>query len=319
MATPAEVVTSWAAPARPPRTLVELLACFSDDESCRRYLAQVRWPGGFACSACGGRQCWWLSDGRLSCSSCRKRISLTAGTIFADTKLPLTIWFPAAWLVTNTKNGMSALSLQRALGLRSYESSWVLLHKLRRAMVRLGRDPLSGEVEVDESYVGGPTAGARGRGTGKAIVAIAAQCRPEGKIGRIRLALVPDTSQQSLHDFCLDTIAPGSVVCTDGLPSYRGLEALGYEHQPTAITGTGSPAHVVMPRVHRVASLLKRWLLGTHQGGMQEHQLSFYLDEFVFRFNRRSSRSRGHLFLRLLEQALQTSPVTGDRIVGGHP
>jgi transposase-like protein len=318
MATPAEVVTSWVVAARPPRTLVELLARFSDDESCRRYLAQVRWPGGFACSACGGRQCWWLSDGRLSCSGCRKRISLTAGTIFADTKLPLMIWFPAAWLVTNTKNGMSALSLQRALGLRSYESSWLLLHKLRRAMVRLGRDPLSGEVEVDESYVGGPTAGARGRGTGKAIVAIAAQCRPEGKIGRIRLALVPDTSQQSLHDFCLDTIAPGSVVCTDGLPSYRGLEALGYEHQPTAITGTGSPAHVVMPRVHRVASLLKRWLLGTHQGGMQERQLRFYLDEFVFRFNRRSSRSRGHLFLRLLEQGLQTSPVTGARIVGGH-
>ncbi len=261
---------------------------------------------------------WWLADGRLSCSSCRKRLSLTAGTIFADTKLPLTTWFAAAWLVTNTKNGMSALSLQRALGLRSYESAWLLLHKLRRAMVRPGRDLLSGEVEVDESYVGGPTVGASGRGTGKALVAIAAQCRPEGRIGRIRLAAIPDMTGASLHGFCLDAIAPGTVIYTDGLPSYKGLGALGYEHLPTAISGTGSPAHVVMPRVHRVASLLKRWLLGTHQGGMQEHQLSFYLDEFVFRFNRRNSRSRGHLFLRLLEQGLQTGPVTGDRIVGGH-
>lgn len=155
MAVLAEAVTSWAPPVRPPGTLGEFLARFPDEESCRRYLAQVRWPGGFACPACGGRRCWWLADGRLSCSSCRKRLSLRAGTIFADTKLPLTTWFAAAWLVTNTKNGISALSLQRALGLGSYESSWLLLHKLRRAMVRPGRDLLSGEVEVDESYVAG--------------------------------------------------------------------------------------------------------------------------------------------------------------------
>lgn len=319
MSTAAAAVTSWAPPARPPRTLDEFLACFPDDAACRRYLAQVRWPGGFACPAYGGERCWWLSDGRLSCAGCRKRISLTAGTIFADTKLPLSSWFGAAWLVTNTKNGVSALSLQRALGLGSYEASWLLLHKLRRAMVRPGRELLAGELEVDESYVGGPEPGRRGRGAlGKAIVAIAVEMRPQRASGRIRLARIPDCSEPVLTDFVLAVAAAGSVICTDRWSGYNGLGAAGFIHQPTNISASGDPAHVVMPRVHRVASLLKRWLLGTHQGGMQQHQLDYYLDEFVFRFNRRSSRSRGQLFLRLLEQGLSTSPVTGDRIIGGH-
>ncbi len=320
MSTEPAAVTSRVLPARPPGTLDEFLACFPDEAACRRYLAQMRWPGGFTCPACGGRQCWWLSDGRLSCARCRKRVSPAAGTIFADTKLPLTTWFRAAWLVTNTKNGMSALSLQRALGLRSYDASWLLLHKLRRAMVRPGRELLSGEIEVDESYVGGPEPGKRGRGAlGKAIVAIAVEMRPQGASGRIRLARIPDCSEPVLTAFASQAAAAGSVVYTDHWSGYSGLGEAGFIHHPTNISASGDPAHIVMPRVHRVASLLKRWLLGTHQGGMQQHQLDYYLDEFVFRFNRRSSRSRGQLFLRLLEQALATGPVTGDRIVGGHP
>jgi len=302
--------------------LREFNAWFPDDESCLRYLAELRWQGGFLCAVCGGNRAWRMSKGRnLRCRRCRRDSSVTAGTIFADTRLPLTTWFAAAWYVTGTRHGVSALGLQRLLGLGSYETAWSLVHKLRRAMVRPGRERLSGEVEVDETAIGASRLGKRGRGAfaDKAIVAIAVEAKPRGICGRARLAHVRDCSSLILGGFVSDAVEPGSVVYTDYWQGYSGLRRAGFLHQPTSLTASGDPAHVAMPRVHRVSSLLKRWLLGTHQGAIRPQQLDFYLDEFTFRFNHRSSHRRGLLFYRLLEQAMQADHVPVAAIIGGRP
>jgi len=223
------------------------------------------------------------------------------------------------WYVTNQKLGVSALGLQRALGFGSYQTAWAWLHKLRRAMVRPGRDRLAGEVEVDETYCGGKEPGVAGRQTAKkALVAIAAEVQGPG-MGRIRMARVPDASGASVLPFVQATVAEGAVVRTDGWQAYNGLAQLGYAHRPKKISASGDPAHVVMPRVHRVAALLARWWLGTHQGAIRPRHLDYYLDEFTFRFNRRRSRARGLLFYRLLQQALEVDPVPYKRLVGGKP
>ena len=293
-----------------PRTLREFKAWFRDEEAASEYLARLRWPGGFACPVCAETRFWRMSKGRnLRCAGCRLDASITAGTIFADTRLPLTTWFAAAWYATGTKHGVSALSLQRVLGLGSYETAWALLHKLRRAMVRPGRERLAGEVEADETYVGGVASGKRGRGAAKkAIVEVAVEKRGAG-MGRARLVRIPDLSAESLLAAIEAAVEPGTVLYTDHFKGYAGLAAAGYIHYPTAISSTGDPAHVVMPRVHRLASLLKRWLLGTHQGAVRPEHLDDYLGEFAFRFNRRSSNHRGLLFYRLLEQAVQLEHV----------
>jgi len=214
------------------------------------------------------------------------------------------------WFVTSQKHGVSALGLQRVLGLGSYQTAWAWLHKLRRAMVRPGRDRLSGVVEVDETYVGSASEeGIPGRGSErKAIIVIAAEETGSG-IGRIRLLSAPDVSGSTLLGFVEQAVTPGSVVHTDGWPSYRGLKAKGYKHRVTKVSRRKELAHELMPRVHRVASLLKRWLLGTHQGAVGMSHLTYYLDEFTFRFNRRTARSRGMLFYRLAEQAVAIAPA----------
>ena len=240
---------------------------------------------------------------------CDRQVSLTAGTLLQDTRKPLRMWFLAMWFVTSQKNGVSALGLQRVLGSGSYETAWTWLHKLRRAMVRPGRENLCGEIEVDETYIGGPEEGQKGRQIkDKAIVVIAAEKNGRG-IGRIRLHRVADVSADSLIPFVQAVIVPGSLVNTDGWRGYSHLAALGYEHRVTVISAGDDPAHVAMPRVHNVASLLKRWLMGTHQGGVQLQHLDDYLDEFTFRFNRRRSRSRGLLFYRLVQQVLAIGPA----------
>ncbi len=220
------------------------------------------------------------------------------------------------WHVISQKNGASALGLQRALGLGSYQTAWTALHKLRRAMVRPGRDRLSGRIEVDETKVGGP--GNKGRGSPtKALVVIAAQEEGRG-IGRIRMARIPDGSAVHLHNFIQGVIVPGSRVHTDGWKPYQGLEQLGYQHQISKLKGQPpSAATEELPRVHRVASLLKRWLLGTHQGAIAPEHLDYYLDEFTFRFNRRTSTSRGKLFYRLIQQAAQIPPAPYQTLIGG--
>lgn len=247
-----------------------------------------------------------MSRGLRLCGKCRHQASVTAGTIFQDSHLPLTTWFRAMWYVTSQKNGTSALGVQRVLGLGSYKTAWALLHKLRRAMVRPGRDRLHGSVEVDETYWGGEEEGVVGRLTeDKALIAVAAE--EDGKaIGRIRLRRIADTSRVSLHGFIVESIEPGSTVRTDGLNSYLGLT--GYVHDRQVQRRQPKGEHL-LPRVHRVASLLKRWLLGTHQGAIGHEYLDYYLDEFTFRFNRRTSASRGKLFYRLAQQAVQVAPV----------
>lgn len=243
------------------------------------------------------------------CKACKHQSSVTAGTVFQDTRLSLRTWFRAIWQVTSQKNGVSAVSVQRALGLGSYETAWTMLHKLRRAMVRPGRDRLSGRVEVDETYVGGQEEDVRGRETErKSLVAIAAQEDGKG-IGRIRLRRIVDASGDSLHGFIAESIDPGSTIRTDGWNGYEGLRKLGYKHEVKILSRRGKDAATrLLPRVHRVAALLKRWILGTHQGAVSMDHLDYYLDEFTFRFNRRTSASRGKLFYRLLQQAAQVEP-----------
>jgi transposase-like protein len=246
---------------------------------------------------------------------------VTAGTIFDRTRSPLTQWFAAAWHVCSTKNGASALGLQKLLGLGSYETAWTWLHKLRRAMVIPGRDLLSGDVEVDETYVGGEEPGLRGgRAKGKKVlVAIAVECRNGGS-GRVRLGRIPDVSARSLHGFITRHIQPGAVLLTDAWQGYAAIDQAGYGHKPVSIRASTKNASELLPRVHRVASLLKRWLLATHQGAVQPEQLDYYLDEFTFRFNRRDSRARGLLFYRLLHQAVHTAPQPYAAIAGdGRP
>ena len=251
----------------------------------------------------------------FQCGGCRHQTSATAGTIFQDTRKPLVMWFRAMWYVTSQKNGASALGLQRVLGLGSYETAWTWLHKLRRAMVRPDRDRLNGWVEVDETLVGGLEEGVAGRQTEtKVLVVIAAQADGPG-IGRIRMRMTEDASADSLHPFVQDCIEPGSTIHTDGWQGYAGLERKGYPRELTVLRGRRKEASKLMPRVHRVASLLKRWILGTHQGAVAHQHLPYYLDEFTFRFNRRKSKSRGKLFFRLMQQAVNTLPATYDTIV----
>lgn len=222
--------------------------------------------------------------------------------------MSLQVWFRAIWWVVSQKNGASALGLKRVLGLGSYETAWLWLHKLRRAMVSPEREPLSGEVEVDETIIGGPEKRRRGRKIKrKALVVIAAECRGNG-IGRVRMSRIPNASAEELQAFISPNVAKGSILRTDGWRGYCGVEKIGYSHVPIPVTTGRNPknkAISVLPRVHRVASLLQRWLLGTHQGAVTTAHIDYYLDEFTFRFNRRTSRSRGKLFYRLLQNAVR--------------
>ena len=277
---------------------------------------QLRWPEGFVCPRCQNCGGWPATRGRMICSACRYQASATAGTIFQATHKPLRMWFRAIWYVTSQKNGASAMSVQRTLGLGSYSTAWTWLHKLRRAMVRPGRDRLQGTAEVDETYWGSEEEGVIGRLTeDKALIIVAAEEDGKG-IGRIRLRRIPDVTKTSLHGFIAEAIESGSTVRTDGLNAYLGLK--GYVHDRQVQRRQPEGEHL-LPRVHRVVSLLKRWLLGTHQGAIGHEHLDYYLDEFTFRFNRRKSASRGKLFYRLLQQAVQIDPVTYRVIVGGKP
>lgn len=292
-----------------PKNLMEFESRFSTEENCRHYLAQLRWPEGFVCPRCGGAKHWKLSDLCIQCASCNYQARVTAGTIFQNTHLPLTIWFRAMWWVTSQKDGASALGLKRVLGC-SYKTAWTLLHKFRRAMVRPGRDRLSGNVEVDETYLGGLEEGLRGRQIeNKALIAIAAQFEGK-KIGRIRMKRILNASAESLHTFIQESVEPGSVIHTDGWTGYAGLEGIGYRHKVIVLAHKKKSSSDLLPRVHRIASLLKRWLMGTHQGAISHEHLDYYLDEYVFRFNRRTSHYRGKLFYRLIQQTVQVSPVT---------
>jgi transposase-like protein len=298
-----------------PRTLAELEARFSSEEECRRYLVNLRWPDGFRCPRCNGTTAWPVRRLLYQCSTCGYQKSVTAGTIFEGTRKPLVVWFRAIWWVVSQKNGASALGLKRVLGFGSYQTAWSWLHKFRRAMVRPGRNRLFGRVEVDETYLGGLEEGVRGRQTfKKALIVVAAEQRGKKAIGRIRMLRIPDASAISLRSFVVQAIEPGSTIVTDGWEGYRGLEAHGYSHEVRIAKGAIDLTKL-LPRVHRVVSLLKRWILGTHQGAISPEHLDYYLDEFTFRFNRRTSQHRGKLFYRLVQQAMHVDPVPYGKII----
>lgn len=301
-----------------PKSLAEFERQFGSEQGCRDYLIRLRWPEGFRCPGCGKSSYWMSKRGLFVCRSCQQQVSAIAGTIFQASHKPLNQWFRAMWYVTASKSGASALGLQRILGLGSYRTAWAWLHKLRRAMVRPGRDRLAGRVEVDETYLGARKEGRPGRGGGKPLIVIAAQ-EDGPKIGRVRMARVPDASAKSLHAFVIEAIEPGSLVHTDGWAGYAGLGAKGYRHQATAQGRLDLPGaeEDLLPRVHRVVSLLKRWLMGTHHGAVSPEQLDYYLDEFTFRFNRRTSQYRGKLFYRLVQQAAQVGPAPWDTLAKG--
>lgn len=239
---------------------------------------------------------------------------MTAGTIFDRTRTPLTVWFQAVWAFATPKDGVSALGLQRTLEFGSYQTAWAILHRLRSVLTRPGRELLGGIVEVDETYIGGKEPGLKGgRARGKkALVAVAVEEHEPRGYGRCRMETIDDASRATLHRFVTENVAPGSTVITDGWGSYRGLEKLGYLHEPrnqSAAKARGEDIGTLLPGVHRVASLAKRWLLSTHQGAVETAHLDEYLQEFCFRFNRRTSNSRGLLFYRVLELATGHSPV----------
>ena len=296
-----------------PKTLAELEKRFPMETACLDYLRDLRWTDGIVCPKCGGGDMWLMENGLHLCRSCRKKISVLQGTIFQDSHLPLTTWFRSMWHVCVQKNGASALGLQRALGLGSYRTAWMCLHKLRRAMVRSRRDKLSGFIEVDEAYIGGDKHGKRGRGAeGKYLVLIAAERDGKG-IGRIRLSYITDVSSMTLCNAIKGMVKSGATVITDGWAGYTRLEQVGYEHQ--IIRSDYSIGEDMLPRCHRVASLLKRWIMGTLHGSFGAEHLPDYLNEFTFRFNRRTSRSRGKLFYRLAQQAVQIEPVPYSKII----
>jgi transposase-like protein len=292
-----------------PRTLAEFERRFASADACRAYLVQLRWPDGFRCPKCQGPKAWPVRTVWLECARCGHQTSATAGTVLQDTRTPLPSWFRARWWVASQKTGASALGLQHILGLGSYETAWTWLHKLRRAMVRPGRDRLHGTVQVDETYLGGLEEGVRGRQTEKkALIAVAVE-ELGPRTGRIRMRRIPDASADSLQAFIQDAVEPGSLLHTDGFLSYDRLEKHGYRHRITFLKGRKESAADLLPHVHRVVSLLKRWLLGTHQGAVSRAHLDYYLDEFTFRFNRRTSRHRGKLFYRLVQQAVAVDPA----------
>jgi transposase-like protein len=291
-----------------PENQIEFEKMFTTEEQCLDYLKELRFPKGYSCRKCQHNEYWLNNRGIMVCKSCKNELSITSETIFHRSKLPLVVLFRALWWMVAQKNGVSAVGIQRVLGLGSYRTAWVWLHKFRRLMVFPGRIKLSGKIEVDETLVGGRKAGKRGRGAeGKSLVVIAVEVLEKGT-GRVRMSLISDASKKALGKFINENIEIGSNLITDGWKGYTGISKKGYHHEIEDKTKM-LDGEEILPNVHRIASLLKRWLLGTHQNYIGEEYLSYYLDEYTFRYNRRKSNSRGLLFQRLIEQGVLHEPV----------
>jgi len=291
-----------------PKDLIEFDTRFGTEEACRDYLFVQRWPNGFRCPICSHDHGWTNKRNLVECSHCHHQTSLTAGTILQGTKKPLGMWFRAMWWVCTQKTGISAAGLKRILGLKSTQTAWTWLHKLRRAMVRAGREKLSGKVQVDDAFIGGEEPGVKGRqSVKKARIVVAVEIK-EGDygLGRIRIQHVPDFSATSLVPFVIQSMEEGSIVETDGWRGYNPIGEMGFQR---IILRVNSSPENPLPHVNRVITLLKRWLIGTHQGRVSPKHLQHYLDEFVFRHNRRKAKYVGLLFQRMLKQSSESIPV----------
>jgi len=298
-----------------PINLMEFDARFHSEQACREYLATIRWSDGFRCPKCNHHRAWLTARKLYHWAACEHETSLTAGTVFQDTRKPLMMWFRAMWFITSQQNGASAMGLKEALGLRSDQTAWTWLPKLRRAMVRPWRDRLRGHIELDEAYIGGPEEGLRGRKIeNKSLVLVAVE-REGRHWARTRMRVVDNLCAETILPFIRDSIEPGSVIRTDGWSSYLSLASEEYVHDRAVQRTSKESASELLPGVHRVISLLKRWLLGTHQGAVSQQHLGYYLDEFAFRFNRRKSHHRGKLFYRLMQQAVAIEATPYRKIV----
>nr|WP_326832363.1 IS1595 family transposase [Arthrobacter sp. AQ5-05] len=298
-----------------PGSLPELRAWFRSDADCVDYLDWLRWPDGFVCPWCADVGDWGVVPGMHRCAGCRRRVSVVAGTVFHRTHTPLTVWFEAAWLMMASKQGVSALTLQRVPEIGSYQTAWTMTHKLRSVMSQSGRDSLSGRVEMDETFIGGSSPGTFGRGAaGKTLVAGTIERRGEG-FGRARLQIIADASSASRSDFIRAHVSPGRHSSRMGGPPYPRAAAAIEVHN---VKASSQPAHPSLPGVHLLFSLTKRVLEGTYQGSVLPERLRGYLDEFVFRFNRRNSHTRGLLFFRLLESAVAGPPTTSTNLAITH-
>ena len=300
-----------------PKDFQEFLAEFPDEKSCWQYIIDMRWPEGYVCSGCQSERYWLTGKHKIHCSECGKEYSITSGTIFQESKKSILVWFHIMWWVVAQKTGASASNMKDFMGFGTYETAWQWLHKLRRIMVRSGRENLTGEVEVDETYIGGDEIGTGKQGRGadeKSLVVVAAECIGK-KIGRVRFKIIPNASSDSLLPFIEENVEKGSTIITDGWTGYSPLsENKDYNHITKIISGSGKQAHELLPHVHIVDSLVKRWINGTHQGKISPKYLEYYLDEFAFRFNRKMSTYRGKLFYRLMQQAVITPPISYEKI-----
>jgi transposase-like protein len=299
--------------ARPafPKSLREFQLTFADEEACARYLAACRWPDGFRCPRCGHNRAYPLTAARLwqcAAPSCRYQTSVTSGTVLHRSKTPLATWFWAAYLITTDKRGVSALLLQHQLGV-SYKTAWLLLHKLRRAMVAPDREKLRRVVEMDETWVGGLQAGLRGsrqlKGRKAALVIVAVERRGTAS-GRVRMEVIPDFTQETMTDFALRNIEVGATIISDKMKGFERLPLAGFIHQPARQGNIRHGAEHVVPLADRAMGNMKQWLLGTFDG-VSRPQLQAYLDEFVFRHNRRGNPQAA--FQTLLDLGTNRKPV----------
>jgi ISXO2-like transposase domain/Transposase zinc-ribbon domain len=288
-----------------PKNLREFDRLFAPPEACLSFLEKVRWGDGFRCLACGGKSFWTLATGLRRCRSCRFKNSVKSGTIFESSRLPLKMWFYSIWWITAQKSGVSALDLQKDVGLGSYRSAWMLLHKIRIAMSRADKNLLQGEVEVDVIEVKGEP------------LLVAAECVGRKNVGRVRLEKLRSGAPAAWETFLAKNISRGSVVRTNGLKYFGDLSRLGFKH---AIFQPRSPKRSrrarALPRVQMAAEQLRKWLLGTLRGRVEAKHLANYLEEFVFRFNCRASNARGQLFQRVMEAAVRIEPASYRKIIG---
>jgi transposase-like protein len=301
-----------------PKNYQEFLSRFRFEEDCWDYIFKTRWPDGFRCGECDSTEYYINNRKVIECGRCGRQFSATSGTILHGTRKPLLLWFHVMWWIAAQKTGVSASNFKDFMGFGSYQTAWSWLHKLRRAMVRQNREKLKGEIEVDETFIGGRESGPKEDGSGKTgrggkektLVVVAVECLGK-QIGRVRFKCIDSAASENLIGFIEENVEHGSTIITDGWQGYSYLADFeNYKHVKKPISGSGQQAHELLPHVHMVDSLLKRWINGTHQGNISPKYLGFYLDEYAFRFNRKLSTHRGKLFYRLVQQAVTTEPST---------